>query len=113
MPRSSAKTPSVQDQIDRMVERTVEKCHPDMIILFGSHARGESGPDSDLDLLMVMQVEGSIDQKRLEIRRALRDRFIPVDIIVTTPQDFAWRKDVVGTIEWQATREGKVLYTRS
>jgi hypothetical protein len=32
--------------------------------------------------------------------------------VVTAPRDFAWRKDVVGTIEWPASREGKVLYAR-
>jgi hypothetical protein len=59
-----------------------------------------------------MAVEGSICEKRLEIRLALSDLPVPVDVIVTTPEDFAWRKDVVGTIEWPAAREGKVLYAR-
>ena len=66
-------------------------------------------PISDVDLLVVMPVEGSVAEKRLEIRMALRERSVSLDIIVTTPEDFAWRKDVVGTIEWPATREGKVL----
>jgi hypothetical protein len=35
---------------------------------------------------------------------------VPVDVIVTTPEDFAWRKDIGVTIEWPATREGKLLY---
>ena len=48
----------------------------------------------------------------VEIRGALRDFLVPLDIIVTRPEDFAWRKDVVGTIEWPASREGKVLYAR-
>ena len=38
---------------------------------------------------------------------------VPVDVVVTTPEEFAWRKDYVGTIEWPATREGKVLYDRT
>ncbi len=113
MPRAKRKTPSVNDQIDRMVKRIVRKFHPERIILFGSHARGDAGPDSDVDLLVVMRVDVSIDEKRLDIRMALHDRSIPLDIIVTTPEDFVWRKDVVGTIEWPATREGKVLYARS
>jgi predicted nucleotidyltransferase len=82
-------------------------------ILFGSHARGDAGPDSDVDLLVVMDFEGSTFEKGLEIRLALHDIVIPKDIIVTTPEAFAWRKDVVGTIEWPAAREGKVLYARS
>jgi hypothetical protein len=48
----------------------------------------------------------------LEVCHALHDILIPKDIIVTTPEAFAWRKEVVGTIEWPAAREGKVLYAR-
>lgn len=109
MPRSANKT-SVQTQIDRMVKRIVKKFRPEQVILFGSQARGDAGPDSDVDLLVVMDVKGSKLEKRLEIRAALHDFRVPLDVIVTTPEEFAWRKDVVGTIEWPASREGKVLY---
>jgi predicted nucleotidyltransferase len=95
-----------------MVKRIVKKFHPEQVILFGSQARGDAGPDSDVDLLVVMPVEGSVCEKRLEISLALPDLPVPVDVIVTTPENFAWRKEVVGTIEWPATREGKVLYAR-
>jgi uncharacterized protein len=100
-------------QIRRMVASIVTKFHPEQIILFGSHARGDAGPDSDVDLLVVMPVAGSKRRKQLEIRAALCDRTVPLDVIVTRPQDFLWRKDVVGTVEWPAAREGKVLYARS
>src|SRR5438874_5005811 len=112
MPRTR-KPSSVQAQIERMVERIVKKFAPEQIILFGSQARGDAGPDSDIDLLVVMPVAGSIRQKRLEVSLAVPHSPIPVDVIVTTPENLAWRKDIVGTIEWPATREGKVLYARS
>lgn len=111
MPRSARRT-ATQAHIGRMVKRIVEKFDPERIILFGSQARGDAGPDSDVDLLVVMDVEGSKLEKRLEIRGALRDFLVPLDILVTSPEEFAWRKDVVGTIEWPASREGKVLYAR-
>jgi predicted nucleotidyltransferase len=101
-----------QEYIDRLVKRIVAKFRPEKVVLFGSHARGEAGPDSDIDLLVVMTVEGSVREKRLEVSLTLPDLPIPVDVIVTTPEDFAWRKDVVGTVEWPAAREGKVLYAR-
>ncbi|MCY2925883.1 MAG: nucleotidyltransferase domain-containing protein [Planctomycetota bacterium] len=101
-----------QAEIDRMVRRIVRAFHPEQVILFGSHARGQAGPDSDVDLLVVMAVEGSKRQKQLEVRTALGDSALPVDVIVTRPEDFAWRKDVVGTVECPAWREGKVLYVR-
>jgi uncharacterized protein len=111
MPRSTKRT-TTQAHIDRMVKRIVKEFDPEQIILFGSQARGDAGPDSDVDLLVVMDVEGSKLEKRLEIRGALHDFLVPLDLIVTTPEEFAWRKDVVGTIEWPASREGKVLYAR-
>ena len=111
MPRT-AKKPDVTRQIAAMVRRIVRKFHPEKIILFGSYARGDAGPNSDVDLLVVMPVEGSKREKRLEIRRALRGCRRPFDIIVTGPEDFAWRKNVVGTIEWPADKEGKVVYVR-
>src|SRR2546427_8356735 len=95
-----ARRTAIQVLIARMVKRIVKQFDPEQIILFGSHARGDAGPDSDVDLLVVMSVEGSVREKRLEIRGALRDFLVPLDIIVSRPDDFAWRKEVVGTIEW-------------
>jgi HEPN domain-containing protein/predicted nucleotidyltransferase len=98
--------------IARMVQRIVKKFDPEQVILFGSQARGDAGPDSDVDLLVVMDGEGSRRENALEIQCALHAFRVPLDVIVTSPEEFAWRKDVVGTIEWPASREGKVLYAR-
>ena len=106
-----AKTPA-QRQIQEIVNRIVERFHPEQIILFGSQARGDAGPDSDVDLLVVMPVEGSKREKQLEIRMALHDIHVPKDVIVSTLEEFAWRKEIVGTIERPAARQGKVLYAR-
>ncbi len=102
----------IRSAVNKMARRIAARFNPDRIILFGSHARGTAGPDSDVDLLVVMRVEGSKREKQLDVRMALRDIRVPVDVIVTRTEDFAWRKDVVGTIEWPASREGKVLYAR-
>ena len=102
----------LQEGIREMVRRIVRGFDPEAIILFGSHARGAARPDSDVDLLVVMPVEGSKRQKQLEIRLALHDVGVAKDILVTTPEDFAWRKEVPGTVERPASREGKVLYAR-
>jgi predicted nucleotidyltransferase len=109
MPKTSQ---SVQREIKRMVQRIVRQFHPERVILFGSHARGEAGPDSDVDLLVVMAVDGLKREKAIEIGVALHDISVPKDIIVTTPEDFEWRKETVGTIEYPAVKEGKVLYAR-
>lgn len=103
---------AVQRSVGRMARVIVRRFDPERIILFGSHARGTAGPDSDVDLLVVMEVDGSTRRKAAEIGAALHDFTLPKDIIVTTPAEFAWRKDVVGTIERPAVREGRVLYVR-
>ena len=100
-------------QIDLMVKRLVERFDPDQIILFGSHARGTAGPDSDVDLLVVMPVSGPKRQKQIEMRVALHDIAVPKDIILVTPEQVAQRRNIVGTIIRPALREGKVLYVRA
>ncbi len=103
---------TVTKQIQRMVNRIVKEFQPERVILFGSHARGEGGPDSDVDLLIVMPVEGSKRDKAIEIGVALHDVRIPKDIIVTTPEEFEWRKEIAGTIERPAVMEGMTLYAK-
>lgn len=106
-------TKSVQNSIREITNRIVKQFSPEQIILFGSHARGESSPDSDVDLLVVLPVRGSKRNKAVEIGIALHDIHISKDIIVTTPKEFAWRKEIIGTIEMPAAKDGKVLYAKS
>ena len=93
-----------------MVSRIVRKFKPEQIILFGSRARGDAQPDSDFDLLVVMPVAGSKREKSVELGVALHDIRVAKDIIVVTPEEFAWQQNQVGTIAYPAVREGRVLY---
>jgi uncharacterized protein len=101
------------DCIKVMAERIVRDCDPVKIILFGSHARGEAGPESDIDLLVVLPEVANKRQAAVAIRRLLTDLPVPKDIVVTTPEEIARRGDLVGTVLRPALREGKVLYERS
>ena len=101
-----------QSAIKKMVRRIVMQFDPDKVVLFGSYARGNAGPDSDVDLLVVMPVHGSKREKEVEIGVALHDIPVPKDIIISRPDEFAWRKDVVGTIEYPAVSQGEVLYAK-
>jgi predicted nucleotidyltransferase len=103
---------SVREKIEEMARRIVERFHPDKIILIGSHARGTAGSDSDVDLLVVMNAGRSNREMAIAIGVELKDIRLPKDIIVVRPEAFEWRRKVVGTIEWPAAREGKVLYAR-
>ncbi len=104
--------PAIEMQIDAMTRRIVEQFDPHRIILFGSHARGTAGPYSDTDLLVVLPIPDTRRSMRLKIRLALRGFRVAKDVIVTTPEDCEWCKDVVGTLEWPASREERVLHVR-
>jgi len=99
--------------IEDMVRRIVERFAPQKVILFGSYARGAASSDSDVDLLVVMPVAGSKRRQATEIDMALSDRWLPLDLIVVTPEEFIAGKDVIGHILYPAVREGKVLYERA
>ncbi len=99
--------------IPAMLERIVRQFQPERVILFGSHARGEAGPQSDVDLLVILPHVTNKRESAVAIRRVLADFPIGKDIIVATPQEIARRGDLVGTILRPALREGKVIYERS
>ena len=100
--------------IQEMVRRIAERFHPEQIILFGSHATGRAGQDSDVDLLVVMRgVEGRRRKTATAIDIALKDASLPKDIIVVTPEELQRHRDMVGTIIRPALREGKVVYERT
>ena len=99
--------------IRQAVERIATRFHPDKIILFGSRARGQGGPDSDADLLVIMRVDGSKRQQAVQIDLALEGIPIPIDLIVVTPEEVEKYRDAMGTIIREAVREGKVLYERA
>ena len=102
-----------QSTLDEIVQRIVEGFNPQRIILFGSWARGSARPDSDVDLLIVMDVEGSKRKKATEIDVALVGIPVPIDLIVVTPSDVERSVDSIASIIAPAMREGKVLYERA
>lgn len=96
-----------------MARRIAVQFHPDRVILFGSHARGTAGPDSDVDLLVVMPANGSRREQAVEIDVALSGIKMPVDVVVVTPEDIERERRIPGTLIRPALDEGKVLYERS
>jgi predicted nucleotidyltransferase len=95
--------------LQEIVRRIVAAVQPEKIILFGSAARQEMGPDSDLDLLVIKSCRNRRETAR-RIRRKLIGIGVPKDIIVATPEDIERYKDTIGLIYRPALRDGKVLY---
>jgi uncharacterized protein len=108
--RRSVAGGAVADLIPAATERIVERFQPLQVILFGSRAKGEARPDSDVDLLVVLSdIE---DRQRVwgEIRHELREIGVSSDVVVATPEEIARRGNLVGRILRPALRDGRVLY---
>ncbi len=104
---------AAQEKIQEMVRRIVAAFHPEKVVLFGSYARGTAGPDSDVDLLVVMPFSGKRRDLVVEIRGHLHGLGLAKDIVVSTPEEFIEDQSIAGTIPRAAYLEGKVLYDRA
>jgi predicted nucleotidyltransferase len=100
------------DVPDELVRRIAERFSPDKIILFGSRARDDAGPESDIDLLVLFPDVADPNRRAAEVHASLLDFPRPTDIVVSTTARFERYQNVVNTVYWPAAREGKVLYER-
>jgi uncharacterized protein len=101
---------SMQEIRDR-VREIVGKFQPEKVILFGSYAKGNAGPGSDVDLLVVMDTGQSTWDLAVKISVALKHSF-PMDIIVRTPEEIARRLELGDFVIRNIMDHGKVLYER-
>ncbi len=92
----------------RVADRIVERCDASRVVLYGSVARGDDGPDSDIDLLVVMPIVGRRHDASVRVLNELRDLPVPVDIIVVDPAHLDEEASVPGVVR-VAMREGRVL----
>jgi predicted nucleotidyltransferase len=97
--------------LDTVIERIVEVADPERILLFGSGARGEMGPHSDFDLLVVKE-EGDVSRRDLvgEIYMNLIGVGQAVDVIIVTPEEVEEYHDSHSLIISPALKEGREVY---
>lgn len=79
------------------------------VILFGSHARGEARPNSDLDFLVIEPTVENRGEESIRLRRELRGMGIAADVVVFSTEHVAEWGDVKSTMLYEALREGRVL----
>jgi HEPN domain-containing protein/predicted nucleotidyltransferase len=93
-----------------LTRAVVDRFAPERIVLFGSRARGDNDADSDYDVIVVLDASSHPAEA---VTRAIHDVHTNVDVIVDTCERFERRRSDVGTLEYVADREGRVLYTRA
>ena len=100
----------VSETLPEVVERIAQELHPEKIVLFGSYAYGTPTPDSDVDLLVVLDKSVSSKERYLSVCRLLRPRPFPVDIIVKTPQQIAQALENKDYFIQEIITKGRMLY---
>lgn len=105
-------TPTVDDPaLADVVRRLVQAYQPERIYLFGSVARGDAGPDSDYDLLVVVPDDVSPERRRSRLAyEVLRGTGSAADVLVCTRSYFEQRRTLRASLPGTVLREGKTLH---
>ncbi len=80
---------------------------PAEVVLFGSYARGDADPASDLDLMVIEDRVSDKTAEYLRIHRAVGSMGVGVDIVILSREEFERRREVPGTVSYWAAREGR------
>ncbi|MEW6229873.1 MAG: nucleotidyltransferase domain-containing protein [Bacillota bacterium] len=105
---------SIRTTLRQITERIRSGYLPERIVLYGSYAYGTPDPDSDIDLLIVKDDPDSPLERRLKVRRLLRDiiRNLPVSPVVYAPGEVEARLAQGDEFLREILEKGKVLYER-
>ena len=107
---------ATEDMIAEMVKAIVDEVDPVQIILFGSQAKGNAKPDSDVDLLVVEEQPFGPQRSRYQeikrIRRSLSSYRVPKDILVYSQNEVDTWRNSINHIIARSLREGRVIYER-
>lgn len=96
--------------IEAIIRTIAENFSPQKIILFGSYATDHPTPDSDLDLLIIMETKLPRHKRAVPLRLFFHPLPCAMDIFVYTPEEVAYWNGVVNHIVTEAFRRGKVVY---
>ena len=103
-------TPVTTELLQSIIQRIIAGMQPQKIILFGSYAYGTPSPDSDLDILVIMNTAKRPAERILDVSRLLRPRPFPMDILVRTPGEIASALEYKDSFIQEILAKGKVLY---
>ena len=102
---------SIDKKLKEITSKIVREHQPEKIILFGSYAWGNPGPDSDVDLFVVKKTDRSSREVAREISRSIFPRPFPLDILVYTPSEIEKKiKEDRNLFIEDIINNGKILY---
>ena len=93
-----------------IVTRVVRAAQPEKIVLFGSAARGEMGPNSDIDLLVIKGGKFNYWRVLTRIYRHLCGKGAPTDVVLASAEDAERYRDTHCLVICPALKEGRVIY---
>lgn len=108
----STQTAVTSSFLDEVVRRIVEAVRPEKVVLFGSRARGDSRPTSDIDILVIACSAEPRYRRSAPLYLALSDLYVPMDIVVYTRAEAEEWSEVPEALVTTALREGRVLYEK-
>ena len=101
----------MDEMLNTLVGRIVQSINPDKIILFGSRSRGQEGPHSDYDFLVLKRDINNRRALSQQLYRTLVDVPAAVDILVETPENVEKYRNTCGFVYAEAAK-GRVVYER-
>ena len=101
---------------DKIRDCLVGVINPTKIVIFGSYARGEADPDSDIDIAAITSnttaTRENLIQSRVALREALKGTGLAIDFILQSSEQFDLAKRQRGSIQEAIAAEGQVIYER-
>lgn len=98
----------IQSQINSIKDQLIKKYKPQKIVLFGSYAYGQPTPESDVDLLVVVDTDKKFHERVQEVRKLLpKDR--PFDLIILTPLEYQ-KARMQNSLLLEIEAKGRVIY---
>lgn len=99
-----------EELISKVSEVLVEAAHPKRIILFGSHARGDSRSDSDFDVMVVEEQPSDRLREMVRLNHLLRKFDAAIDLLVVSEDRFQYWRDTPGNVYHDAASQGRTIY---
>jgi len=99
-------------EVDRLIKVVKSEYAPEKIILFGSYVSGKITKHSDVDFFIVKKTTMPRIERQRKVSSIIKDRKIPVDIIVLTPKEFQNRAKIRNSFVYNIVNTGKLVYEK-